>query len=161
MNDYNQKVCRYNGTWISYDELLTKVYEFLSDNPFQSHDYIAMKLGSKASMVESAIKDGVIKIAKKYKEENNTDIAFTYLCKTYGVKIKYIEDLIDEGRIVINDDFSDFDLEEIKQKEQEAKRTERLDNLRQLSESFNQTSSNRHGEAIPRFHIDVTEKRRK
>ncbi len=154
MINYNENNYRYKGTWISYDELLTKVYEFLSDNPFQGHDFIATKLGSKASAVENAIKDGIIKIAKKYKEENNTDVTFSYLCKTYGVRMSYIGDLIDEGRIIINDDFSSEDLEEIRQKEKEAKRLQRLDSLRQLNDSFKTSLPNQPDDsAKARFHI--------
>ena len=129
---------RFKGSNITYEELITKVFEYLGDNPFQTHEFIANKVGSRPSIIEGAIKDGVIRITKKYKEENGVDITFPYLCRTYGVKMSYIEDLIEEGRIIIKDNGES--LNEIRELENDAMRKQKIDNLRKLSESFKTSS---------------------
>jgi hypothetical protein len=95
------EIFKVNGINIDKDTFMRKIVETLDVIKFANIDQLSIILKAKHSDVHNMLLDVIIWYVK-----NHPGISYTDLCIDLSVKSEYVDELIDEGRIFDNSDFS-------------------------------------------------------
>lgn len=134
-----EKLYRYNGNYIKYDEFKANIMECLKEYKYANENIIALIKKSDKKDVLCAIKDSIVEYVK-----NNPHVLIKDVCEELKVRSSYIKDLVNEERIYIDSKELNNLIEEMKEKEKNAERENKLKSFQvQLNELNRQTSNTR------------------
>lgn len=132
-----EKLYRYNGNYIRYDEFKTNIMECLREYKYATSSIISYVKQANEKDVLCAIKDLVVEYIK-----DNPHTLIKDVCEELKVKSSYVKDLVDEGRIDIDPKELNNLIVGMRKKEKLAERENKLKSFQlQLNELNRQTSN--------------------
>lgn len=138
------EVFRVNGINIEKDVFMSKIVDALDTAKFASVEQLAIMLKARQSDIKTVLEDIIIWYVKEH-----PNVPYQNLCIDLNIRSEYIDNLIDEGRLIENSAFSEFrrQLREIEQSasvvtNQFIKDLQRREAIRGLQGSLSKPSHN-------------------
>lgn len=157
-----EKLYRYNGNYIRYNEFKTNIMECLREYKYATSSIIACVKQANEKDVLCSIKDLIVEYIK-----DNPHVLIKDVCEELKVKSSYIKDLVNEGRIDIDPKELNNLIIEMKKKEKLAERENKLRLFQlQLNELNRQTlniernDSNNAKKTQVGFHSNIISRRK-
>lgn len=89
---------RVNGTFISFDQFANKIVEMLRTFKYADLEQLSIVLKARKDDIDKVLKDFIVKYVKA-----NPNITIRQVCTRLCVKVDFIQELIEEGRIEFKD----------------------------------------------------------
>ena len=97
------EVFRVNGINIEKDVFMSKIVDALDTAKFATVEQLAIMLKARQSDIKTVLEDIIIWYVKEH-----PNVPYQNLCIDLNIRSEYIDNLIDEGRLIENSAFSEF-----------------------------------------------------